>query len=474
MESVPKTERKKYGQFFTSKSTAMFMASMFYIDINKPIIKILDAGAGSGILSVALICNLREKGYNGKIELVCYENDDKIIDLLKENLALIDDVRFSYEIRDTNYITSQTFYYIPTLFEDLDNANIYDLIIGNPPYKKIIKDHAEAVHMSDICYGTPNLYFLFFAMGIQNLKENGELVYIIPRSWTSGAYFERFRQYLLSNCVITNIHLFGSRNKVFKGESVLQETMIIKIKKSQNKPEKIKISFSETSDFKDLNYYDVNYNIVVAPNGYVYLVTNKEESEVLSKLRKLSNTLVSDNLQMRTGIVVDFRTKEILRNNAEDGTYPLLYSHHIKEGRITWPIGKEAEYICTNKQGFLQENTNYLFVKRFTAKEERRRLQCGIYLSSDLPDYKYISTQNKINYIKCATQEEAFGLYVLLNSTIYDKYYRILNGSTQVNSTEINRMPVPSKETICKMGKELEGQELSESICNKILARWIN
>ncbi len=36
-----------------------------------------------------------------------------------------------------------------------------------------------------------------------------------------------------------------------------------------------------------------------------------------------------------------------------------------------------------------------------------------------------------------------YGLYVLFNSTIYDEYYRILNGSTQVNSTEINAMPVP-------------------------------
>lgn len=124
--------------------------------------------------------------------------------------------------------------------------------------------------------------------------------------------------------------------------------------------------------------------------------------------------------------------------------------------------------------GYLQENTNYLFVKRFTAKEEKRRLQCGIYLSSDYPKYKYISTQNKLNYIKCDSQEEVYGLYVLLNSTIYDQYYRILNGSTQVNSTEINNMPVPSKEIIRNMGKELEGTDLSQSVCDSILKKWIN
>ena len=111
----------------------------------------------------------------------------------------------------------------------------FDYIIGNPPYLKIAKDAEEAKAMPSVCYGSPNLYFLFWAMGIHNLKQEHELVYIVPRSWTSGAYFKKFRQYLFQYCVITDIHLFESRNKVFDGESVLQETLIIKIKKSNKK-----------------------------------------------------------------------------------------------------------------------------------------------------------------------------------------------------------------------------------------------
>ena len=54
---MPKKERKKYGQFFTSKETAEFMASLYKIPKGKKVIKILDAGAGSGILSCAIIEN---------------------------------------------------------------------------------------------------------------------------------------------------------------------------------------------------------------------------------------------------------------------------------------------------------------------------------------------------------------------------------------------------------------------------------
>lgn len=473
ISSNTKADRKKYGQFFTSESIAMFMAAMFHIDMAKKSLRILDAGAGSGILSVALLSVIRESGYTGSVDLVCYENDEKVLGVLAKNLSSMEDSNFTFEIRSENYITSQDFGHSMSL-SGQRTQETFDLIIGNPPYKKISKDAPEATHMEEVCYGTPNMYFLFWAMGIHNLKEGGELVYIIPRSWTSGAYFERFRKYLLSHCVITDIHIFGSRDKVFDAETVLQETVIVKVKKDSTKPRKIRISSSNTSDFLGLRHFDVDYDIVVGNNGYIYLVTNEKEAAILSALGKFPSTLATDDLRMKTGLIVDFRTKEVLRNEPSDGTYPLFYSQHIKEGRIVWPVGKEFEFIYTDRKGYLQENTNYLFVKRFTAKEEKRRLQCGIYLSSDYPEYDYISTENKINYIKCTSQDEVYGLYVLLNSTIYDQYYRILNGSTQVNSTEINNMPVPSKETICKMGKELEGTDFSQSACDNILRKWIN
>jgi len=471
VESIPKKERKRYGQFFTSQKTAEFMASLFTIDYSKPEIRILDAGAGTGLLATALVERLRGCGYNGRIMVVCYENDPKVLPTLAKNLEnLKNDLNIMYEIRIDNYLTSQNFV-SADLFKK--EAEEFDMIIGNPPYLKIAKDAPEALAMPEVCHGAPNLYFLFWAMGINNLKDGEEMVYIIPRSWTSGAYFERFRKFLFRHCVITNIHIFGSRDKVFDGESVLQETMIIKVKKTKEKPQYIKMSSSETSNFTDMKYYDVAYNTIVAPNQFVFLVTSQEEADVLSRVNSLPNTLESDDLRMRTGLIVDFRTREALRDNDEDGSFPLFYSHHIRNGRVLWPAGREAEYIVTDKSGYLQENTDYLFVKRFTSKEEKRRLQCGIYLKADYSKYKYISTQNKINYIKCDTPEIAYGLFVLLNSTLYDAYYRILNGSTQVNSTEINLMPVPSKDAIREMGRELIGMELTEQNCNNIVDRWI-
>ena len=134
--------------------------------------------------------------------------------------------------------------------------------------------------------------------------------------------------------------------------------------------------------------------------------------------------------------------------------------------------------MVTDRKGLLQDNGNYVFVKRFTSKEENRRLQCGILLATDYPQYEHIGTQNKINFIEGIdfdmTDEQVYGLYVIFNSTVYDQYYRILNGSTQVNSTEINAMPVPSLTEIENLGLSLiKKNDLSVTACDELLEELI-
>ena len=481
VEHMSKKQRKAYGQFFTSKETARFMAGLFSMPANKTEISILDPGAGSGILSAALIERLQSLPMLQKIHLTCYETDEKITQLLRSNLEWIrlqSVIPVEYQIISENYILSQALEYNHMIGANPAPVK-FDMVIGNPPYMKVSKDALEAKSMPDICYGAPNLYFLFAGMSLFNAKEYGELVYIIPRSWTSGAYFKKFRQEFLQKGVLEHIHLFVSRNRVFEQEDVLQETIIIKVRKTCVKPQRVHITTTQDSgDFSNKTEFDVLYDTVISgKDTYVYLVTSEEEIDTLNQLNRWNNTLPSIGLKMKTGLTVDFRNREALRDTAESGAVPLFFAQHIQDGKVIFPTGKDHEYLVTNQPGLLQQNTNYLFVKRFTAKEERRRLQCGVYLAKKNPTYARISTQNKINFI-CGLQELSecivYGLYVLFNSTLYDCYYRILNGSTQVNSTEINSMPVPPLSIIEAMGKELiKVRDMSEKSCDNILRSYI-
>jgi adenine-specific DNA-methyltransferase len=213
---------------------------------------------------------------------------------------------------------------------------------------------------------------------------------------------------------------------------------------------------------------------VSGKDRYVYLVTDEKKVAVLEQLHKFHYTLPDIGVKMKTGLMVDFRSRDLLRDEEGAGTIPLFYAQHIKQGKVRFPIQKDHEYVVANQRGLTQDNKNYLFVKRFTEKEELRRLQCGIYLARNYPQYTKISTQNKINFIDGILGEMSeclvYGLYVLFNSTLYDEYYRILNGSTQVNSTEVNSMPVLDMEIIQEMGRKLmKTKDLSEKNCDRIL-----
>lgn len=483
IKQMPKYLRKRYGQFFTSLTTARFMASLFTLPVKRDL-QVLDAGSGSGMLSVALLERM-DKELEGMVHvhLTCYENDTQILPLLKENLNDLKkelNLQFDFEIRTDDYLLSQSDAFNGSLFKGRSDAGRYDMIIGNPPYLKIPRDAPEAIAMHQVCYGAPNLYFLFASMGIFNLCDKGQMVYIMPRSWTSGAYFKRFREFLLDQVKIEHIHLFNSRNRVFNKENVLQETMIVKFRKTKIIPDKVFITTTHTDqDFEKQTHFPVSYtNLVSGKSRYVYLITNTKEAEVVDKLNVFPYTLPNLGLRMKTGLVVDFRARNLLRDFQEKGVVPLIYSRHISGGRVQFPVGNGPEFLVMDKRAFLQRNKNYLFVKRFTSKEEHRRLQCGIYLGSDLPEYEWISTQNKVNFIDGnhnLTDAETYGLFVLFNSRWYDLYYRVLNGSTQVNATEMNQIPVPSLPDIRRMGlRLLKKDDLSEDRCDEILKSYLN
>ncbi len=94
---------------------------------------------------------------------------------------------------------------------------------------------------------------------------------------------------------------------------------------------------------------------------------------------------------------------------------------------------------------------NYVLVKRFTSKEQKRRLHAAVLMKYDFP-YDCIGLENHVNYIYrprgVISPYEAYGLAAILNTELLDNYFRAINGNTQVNATEIRDLPLPSIEII--------------------------
>ena len=91
-------------------------------------------------------------------------------------------------------------------------------MISNPPYLKIRKEAAESVCMSEIVHGQPNMYFLFMAMAVKMLRDKWSLYLLRQDPGHQGHILKSFRSYFMDSMDIQRVHLFESRNSVFKGK----------------------------------------------------------------------------------------------------------------------------------------------------------------------------------------------------------------------------------------------------------------
>lgn len=479
---TPKTKRKNHGQFFTSLPTACFMGTLANTQTDS--VKVLDAGAGTGILAASIIEKLLAIKSIKHIHIDLYENNDFVLPVLKANVdEWLEQANKINKRLTANIINRDFLIDNEQKWADENYVGEYDIIISNPPYKKISKSDAESTMMSKVVYGQPNTYFLFMAMAVKLLKNDGEFIFIVPRSWSSGLYFTAFRRYFFENMKVQNLHLFISRDKVFTDENVLQEILILRAIKSSIAPQKIQITSCDgDQDFQNIRKFQVPYDICIQNQDlyFMFLPTSSDDVDVLNIIDSFPDNLIQLGFKLKTGLTVDFRSTQWLRSEPSEKAVPLLWAFHFNGGRVHFP--KDAttdQYIMTDNKALLMPTSNYLLLKRFTSKEEKRRLQPAIVLKNDFSQWDFISTENHLNFITrvdgILSVDEVFGLYVIFASTLWDKYFRILNGSTQVNATEINAIPIPSLAEICILGaKAQQYNQLTTNVCDLILEELVD
>ncbi len=314
--------RKHRGQFFTPKQVSVFMVSLFEIHHNT--IRFLDPGAGIGILSAAFCERLLSSGKAISLTLDAYENDTNLLPFLKMVLESckteLEKKGFNveYNVYEQDYILQNKSYFTKSDLTWMSLKPIsYDFILSNPPYYKINVDSPQSIVMSELISGQPNIYTLFMALSASMLDPEGEMVFITPRSFCSGLYYKRFRQWFLSKAEITNIHIFESRKEIFDHDEVLQENIIIKVKKLKNteKHKKIIISESKNKHFEKISTLETQTeDVIYRKNGdiFIRIPTSPLNLEILHIVDSWPNTLKELGLEISTGPVVSFRVEKYL------------------------------------------------------------------------------------------------------------------------------------------------------------------
>lgn len=458
--------RSDLGQFFTPANVARLMASMF--EGQRDTMRLLDAGAGVGSLTAAFVGEQVHRDVKPKnIIVTAYEVDPDMIGYLRETLESCESlcsahgISFYGEIRREDFISDGVRALSGSLFEQSG----YDAAILNPPYRKINIGSASYRMLEEAGLETTNLYTAFLGLVIRLLDPEGELVAITPRSFCNGTYFKPFRQFFLREMSPRRFHLFEARDHAFKDDEVLQENVIFRAVKSRQRP-KIAITSSDGPQDDDIMLRMLDYDQVIKPrdpNVFIHLVPDEMGEAVITRMALLTETLDKLGLTVSTGPVVDFRLSSFLRALPAKDTVPLIYpSHFNKDGFIAWPKpeGRKPNAIAVTPatEHWLVPSETFVVTKRFTAKEERRRLVAAIYDPARVPGQR-VGLENHLNFYHRDGHglpvNLAKGLAAYLNSTLVDMYFRQFNGHTQVNAGDLRSLKYPKHETLEALGSKI-------------------
>ena len=456
----------------TPATVARFMASLFTRS-EAGICRLLDAGAGIGSLSSAFLENHK---FN-RIEIDAYEIDANFREQLESVFSCFNTLNPNQDI--ATRILADDFIESGVDLIRSGKRNLFTHAILNPPYKKISSDSDHRQLLRQVGIETVNLYSAFVALALELLEDGGQLVAIIPRSFCNGTYYQSFRNLILQKSAIRQIHLFKARDKAFSDDNVLQENVIIHLERNGIQGD-VTVSTSTDDTFSDFASHSYNFEQIVRQADaarFIHIPTSTETCVLESSLA-FNKSLSDFFIEVSTGPVVDFRVREHIRQMPEKGTVPLLYPGHFVDNSIEYP---KTNWKKPNAINFNQSTEKWLYargfytvVRRFSPKEQKRRIYASVVNPDFCPESIAFGFENHLNVFhfrkKGIPETVAYGFAAYLNSTFVDQYFRRFSGHTQVNATDLRKLKYPDLTVLEMLGEwsKDQGNPSQEMIDEKL------
>jgi adenine-specific DNA-methyltransferase len=472
--------RAELGQYMTPASVATFMASLLRTDATS--IRLLDAGAGVGSLTAAAVEALAARApAPSSLRVDAWELDPTLAGYLRDTLTACEahavdaGVAFGAEVHVEDFVAAGVAMLDGGLFAG--SHRTFNAAILNPPYHKIRSDSPTRHLLQRIGLETSNLYTAFLAVAVDLLEPGGELVAITPRSFCNGPYFRPFRERFLAAMRLVRVHVFERRDRAFEDDDVLQETVIFHAVKDRSARGRVTISSTSGPDDPCPVMREVPFEQVVHPDDdeqVIHIVADGLGGAVSERMAGFRTTLADLGLQVSTGRVVEFRAREHLRATPGRGTVPLVYPLHLADGGVVWPRegGRKSNAIVDTDAtaALLLPAGMYVLTKRFSSKEEPRRIVAALYDPAVIRA-KRVGFENHLNVFHRdgagVPERLARGLAAWLNATLVDEHFRAWSGHTQVNATDLRKMPYPTLPQLEALGDAIGAAPASQATIDR-------
>lgn len=332
----------------------------------------------------------------------------------------------------------------------------FDFVVGNPPYRKLGQmDPVLRSTFGSSIYGHANAYGVFLHAGIEMLRPNGRLGFIVPRSMLSGLYFQNLRRLIEEETRLEELSLLVERKNVFP--QVLQGTMIVVLRRpssgeagAQSIRTGVVRSVNELSDGGPCHVRAEIGQVARRLNGTtVWFVSDREQTySLIDKIIDHHPLLGSPGVACpaKTGPVVWNRVKADLRSKAGRETLPLVWATDVSRFRFRFGSAEETRpaYLAeTQKTRGLSIAGPSVLVQRVTADEQARRIVVSRASFSLRERYFVENHLNVLQPLSLGRKADLGFILGILSSDVIEFLFRSMNGNTQVSATEINLLPIP-------------------------------
>lgn len=365
--------RKKHGQYFTPESVRNKLLDKLPV-INRA--HILDPACGTG----EFLLSAKER-YPDAL-LTGWEVDSSLCGVAQKVIP-------EAEILPTDSLNSR-------------QSQRYDLVIGNPPYYEFKPTVELKRRYRDVIHGRPNIFAMFVKLGLDILKPDGHLAFVIPPSMNNGAYFSKLRAYITAHADIRYLEILNSP-RLF--DQAQQTVMLFILRKRNN-----------------------SGSYLFRQNGITLFC---EKPALLKKAFRGKTTFHQLGFTVATGKIVWNKTKERLTDNKQKG-HLFIWSHNIKNGRIV--LGAKPgkpQYIITGNP----DTGPAIVVNRITGTTGLTSLRAAV-----IPKGQTFLAENHVNVITPPTsipdrKLKEYAMQLMSEETA--AVLKQITGNTQISKTEL-------------------------------------